>query len=313
VGTRTVLATINRRPQGGLDAPERMDALMEDTEFWVRRATRMGARLIAFPEVYPQLCHPGEGMYEYVEPAGGGTLERVADLARKYDVDIVWPRFERDEVGIRNVSLYVNRRGELAGRYCKMFPTLGEMDRGVVPGAEAVCVEADFGRVGFAVCFDLNFRELRDAWRPQKPDVIVFSSMYRGGVQLQEWALDLGAFVVSSCPTELGRIVDRGGRVLGVATYEALLVLPVNLNSVQLHMDYNWQKMDEILAKYGPRVRFDYYTQEARFVISADDVPVETIIEEFDLRRRDAYFAEARARRRQVLDEVGRGETCRGG
>ena len=72
-----------------------------------------------------------------------------------------------------------------------MFPTVGEMEKGVVPGTDAPCFETDFGRVGMLICFDLNFREVRDALARGKPDVVVFSSMYRGGLQAQALAYQL--------------------------------------------------------------------------------------------------------------------------
>lgn len=300
---RVILASVSRHPQGGLDTPERRDRLHRDTEFWIQRAARMGARLIAFPEVCPQMGTPGPAMYEHAEPADGGTLEWVAEWAQRFGVDIVWPRFERRGERCYNTSLYVDRRGEVLGRYDKMFPTIGEMENGITPGTAGVCVEAEFGRVGFAICYDLNFAELRDSYRPQHPDVIVFSSMYRGGIKVQFWAVDLGCYMLASYPTELGRIVDRGGQIVSLAHYEALAVAEVNLNSVQMHMDYNWDKMDAMLERFGPALRFDYYTQEARYVISSDTLPVDQVAREYDLWGLNEYFATARAVRQQKLGE----------
>lgn len=302
MATKTVLATLNRAPAvGGLDSPAAIDQLLADTEPWVRRAARMGARILALTEVYPQLRHPGEAMYDHLEPADGGSLLGAMELAKRYDLDLVWPRFETGPDGPRNASIYIDRHGEVLGRYYKMFPTIDEIDHGIIPGEGGVCVETEYGRVGMAICFDLNFIELRDSYRALAPDVIVFSSMYRGGIELQSWALDLGCFMVSSHGTELGRIVDRGGRILELATYEALVTAPVNLNSVQLHMDYNWGKMDAMLERYGPQLRFDYYTQEARYVISSETVPIDEIVAEFELWPLQDYFAAARARRAEAL------------
>lgn len=303
MATRTVLATVSRMPAGGLDTPERRDRLRADTGFWVRRASRMGAAMVAFPEVCPQMGTPGDAMYRHIEPADGGTLEWIAELARAHSIDIVWPRFERRGDGCYNTSLYVDRRGELLGRYDKMFPTIGEMEHGITPGTQPVCVETEFGRVGFAICYDLNFVELRDAYRPLRPDVIVFSSMYRGGVKVQFWAVDLGCYLACAYPTELGRIVDRGGKIVALSTYEALALAEVNLNSVQLHMDYNWDKMDAMLERYNDTLRFDYHTQEGRYVIASTGPPIDEVCREFDLWHPTCYFAAARAMRRRVLGE----------
>src|SRR2546423_1585900 len=120
-------------------------------------------------------------------------------------------------------------------------------------------------------------------------DLLVFSSMYRGGIQLQEWALDLGCHVISAIAAELGRIVDPGGQLLKLSTYEALIAHRVNLNKRQLHMDFNWGKMDEMLERYGPKLTFEYYTPEGRYVIGyeGDDRDVDDILREFNLEFRE--------------------------
>ena len=41
----------------------------------------------------------------------------------------------------------------------------------------------------------------------------------------------------------------------------------INTNSVALHMDFNWAKMDEMLARYGNTLNFDYHTREAFYVV----------------------------------------------
>jgi predicted amidohydrolase len=265
----------------------------------------MGADLVAFPEVYPQLTL--SDAYAHIEPADGGTLDDVREMARDLGLYVIWPRFETSDVGPRNSAVLVDRQGEVVGRYYKMFPTIGEIEKGIVPGTECPAFPTEFGTVAMAICFDLNFIEVRDALRLQRPDVVCFCSMYRGGVEVQTWAVDLGCYMVSAIGSELGRIVDRGGRLLKLATYEALIAERVNLNQRQLHMDYNWDKMDAMLEKYGSALTFDYYTQEARYVIGyeGDDRDVDEILAEFGLEHLTDYFARARRVRREKLEASG--------
>src|SRR5207302_5334950 len=128
-------------------------------------------------------------------------------------------------------------------------------------------------------------------------------SMYRGGLQAQALAFELGAFVVTSITAELGLVIDRCGRVLQESTYEALAVAPINTNSVALHMDFNRDKMDAMLAKYGPALTFDYHTREAFYVIASEgDRDVSELVKEFDLETADAYWARSRKRRAEALE-----------
>jgi beta-ureidopropionase len=295
------IASVSHRPSAGVDGVEGTQKLMNEAGRWLERASRMGADLVAFPELYPQLAlaHP----YHHPEPSDGGTIARVRELAKRHKMIIIWPRVEYDPSrGMRNTSILVDRSGEILGRYDKMFPTVGELEKGIVPGVEVPVFETDLGRIGMLICFDMNFQEARNALRRGKPDLVVFSSMYRGGLQAQALAFELGAFVVTSVASELGLIIDRCGRIIKESTYETLAVAPVNTNSVALHMDFNWVKMDAMLAKYGPMLTFDYHTREAFYVIeSAGDRDISELVEEFQLETADAYFERSRQRRAESL------------
>ncbi len=307
------VATVSHRPSAGADSSEGTDRLMKGASVFIERAARMGADLIAFTEIYPQLALADP--FHHAEPSEGGTLPRVRELARKHKMIIAWPRLEYDPARkIRNTSILVGRDGEVIGRYDKMFPTINEMQKGVIPGTIAPVFETDLGRVGLLICFDLNFPEVRVALRESKPDVVVFSSMYRGGLQTQALALELRSFVVTSIATELGLIIDRAGRIIKESTYEALAVAPINTNSVALHMDFNWNKMDAMLAKFGSALTFDYHTREAFYVIeSTREEDIETIVKEFQLEQADAYFDRSRRVRGEVLEKFQKSSTAQGG
>ena len=90
----------------------------------------MGADLVAFTEIYPQLALADP--FHHPEPSEGGTLDRIQELARQHKLMIVWPRLEYDPARrVRNASILVGRDGELIGRYDKMFPTISEIEKGV--------------------------------------------------------------------------------------------------------------------------------------------------------------------------------------
>ncbi len=302
------VATVSYRPEVGADSPKGLDRLMSEAALYLRRAAWMGADLVAFTEVYPQLGI--KEPFHHAEPHDGGSLPRAQGLAREHKLHIVWPRVEYDpDRGLRNTSILIGRDGEVIGRYDKMFPTVGELEQGIVPGTEAPCFETDFGRVGLLICFDLNFQEVHDSLARGKPDVVVFSSMYRGGLQAQALAFELGAFVVTSVKPELGLIIDRCGRILKESTYETLAVAPINTNSVALHMDFNWGKMDAMLAKYGPDLTFDYHTREAFYIIEyTGDRDIDELVREFNLETADAYWARSRKAREEALERYRKGK-----
>jgi len=82
--------------------------------------------------------------------------------------------------------------------------TLPETESGILYGREAPVFDCDFGRVAFAICFDLNFDELRLKYVKAKPDLIVFSSVYHGGLMQAYWAYSCRAHFIGAV-AELSR------------------------------------------------------------------------------------------------------------
>jgi len=278
---------------------------MAGANTFIERAARMGADLVSFPEIYPQLAV--SDAYHNPEPAESGSLDRAREAARKHKVYLVWPRLEyAPERGVRNTAILIDRDGEVVGRYDRMFPTIGEIEGGIVPGTEAPSFDTDFGRVGMLICFDMNFREVVDSLAQGKPDVVAFPSMYRGGLQAQALAYELGAYVMTSISAELGQVINRCGRVLKESTYESLVVVPINTNSIAMHMNENWNKMDAMLARYGPTLSFDYHTREAFYVVESTEQPIEKLIEEFKLEPAPDYYARCRKTRTEALAKFAR-------
>ena len=97
-----------------------------------------------------------------------------------------------------NSSYVIDRNGSDAGIYNKNFPTIGEMEAGIKAGDDVPLIKCDFGTVACAICFDLNFQELLEKFQKIKPDIILFSSMYHGGLVQSYWAYSCRAFFVGS-------------------------------------------------------------------------------------------------------------------
>jgi predicted amidohydrolase len=297
------VASISRSPVEFQGNPQ---ALLDNAAHLVRRAKLFGADIVSFPEVYPHHTG-GEKPAEIAESltSPGPTLQRVTAEARSNRLHLIWPLYTREGDRTYNSSVLIAPDGHIIGAYHKIHPTIGEIEAGITPGTEARVFDTDNGRVGMAICYDLNFPDVRDGLGAAGAEMIFFSSAYRGGLQLRIWAFELGVYVISAILAELGRIVDQSGAVLAESTYEALIARRINLDRRLLHMDYNWDKMDAILAKYGTDVSFEYFTREAVFTIASEreGLSVDDVIAEFGLERRADYFRRANEVRQAALEK----------
>ena len=291
------VGSVSQYPRGA-DSAARHD----EAAAFLQRAARLGAQIVAFPETYHHTGLPG-ATGDHAQELDGPSLRRIAQEARSNGIYVVWPLYTREDGRIFNSAVLVGPTGELIGAYHKMFPTIGEIESGVTPGDGPMVFGTDLGRLASVICFDLNFPEIMQGTADAGAEVIFFCSAYRGGLQLGIWAYLTGVPIISAVLAELGQIVDLSGQVLAESTYEGLITRRINLDRRLMHMDSNWDKMDAILAKYGPKVSIDFFTREGCWAVGSesDEFTIDDIMQELDLEPRAKYFQRSRGVRQRVL------------
>ena len=274
--------------------------------------------LVALPEFCNVAGLGSDQWTEAAETIPGPTSDRIAEVAAKHKMNVVLPIPERDGDKLYNTAAFINREGEVVGKYHKYQPTIGEMEMGIIPGTDAQAFDLDFGKVGAAICFDMKYFEVGQRLADNGARLVVFASMFIAGERLLHWARDFGFYVMSSCPAH-SYMADMSGRFLGETGSEINQVrsglLPpifsavVNMDRMFYHLDGNQNKFQDILAKYGPGVEIENHYPEAHFTMASlmDEVSVEDINAEFELEPWNQYLARARSERAKYLDRAGMG------
>jgi predicted amidohydrolase len=234
--------------------------------------------LAAAPDlvVLPEACWSyGVDWQQWGDEAELRTSPRVravAALARRHRCYIALPIIERRAKGIFNTLLLLDRRGRIVWHYDKVFLTELELRIGVCNGRHVKPYAADFGRIGAAICFDLNFLELAHAWEQQQVDVVLFSSMYRGGPTLAVWSLITNAYLVSATADEGSQVVDPLGRSLGrTSFYNPVLIRDLPRDYAVFHIDKNSEKWPALRARYGQRLHLEIESEVAHFILESRD------------------------------------------
>lgn len=239
-------------------------------------------------------------------PEPGPITQFLARKARQHRAYIMGSYYRKSLQGPGrfNSAVLVDRDGKLVGYYDKMFPTIGEMESGILPGRGAVLFQTDFGRIGAMICYDFNFPELLAEYKKQGAELVCFLSAYRAGKKIPAAAISNQCFFASSVPGENGVIVDPLGRTLAESSqYGKIIFARVNLDSRVVHIDYNIDRVRRMKEKYGPLVKIETASPEAVYFLSATH-PERTIgdmIKEFEVETLDAYLDRARAVRLERL------------
>jgi hypothetical protein len=247
-----------------------------------------------------------EEQFNYYKIRKNQVLDYFATVAKANHCYIAFG-MKREENGTWwNSCILINREGKTAGIYNKNFPTIDEMEQGIRAGSETTVFQCDFGRVGCAICFDLNFDELREKYEILKPDIILFPSMYHGGLEQSKWAYSCRSFFVCSlgftnAPSEIRN--PLGEVVASSTNYFNYAVATINIDRKLVHLDYNWEKLVELKKKYGDKVVITDPGKLGVVMITSEDNKISAgdMIKEFNIEEVDDYFSRVRTHRNKQL------------
>ena len=198
------IATLGPRPLS-VDAKTDPQKIVEqEIAHWQREFSQVlpdRPDLIVVPEACDRPAGlPRDRQLEYYRVRKNQVRDFFGKVAAENHCYIVYSAArEMDDGTWRNSSVLIDRHGQVVGVYNKNHVVIEETtEAGILCGREAPVFDCDFGRVAFAICFDLNFDELRLKYVTAKPDLIIFSSMYHGGLMQAYWAYSCRAHFVGA-------------------------------------------------------------------------------------------------------------------
>jgi len=295
---RIGVCSYSRKGQNsGLTVPEHLAAALDQ----VRQAAAEGAELAVLPEGFAyQDNNRWAGHFESLD---GPVVSGLAAEAKRLGIFIAAGQPTRVDDRQHNSIVLLDRRGKLAGLYHKAYPTISELEGDIIPGPGPVVVETELGRIGFAICYDLNFAELRLGYRDLRPDLVLFCSAFRGGLQSVWWAYETRSHLVASVLDPTGLVVNPLGRVLArTDVWSQTVTVTVNLDRAVVHLDYSNRNLAELRRKYGRE--FDFEWAEAEGVMLVTGLGKRTaasLVEEAGWELVDDYFDRSRRLRQDAL------------
>ncbi len=280
-----------------------IDAIIE----LLRTAAMDEPDIICLPENAPAIGLSCKDSVTVAEEIPGPISRSISSVAKEYGIYVICPMLEKKDGRVYNSAVLIDRRGDYAGSYHKIHPTIDEIKCGISPGTEQSVFRADFGTLGFAICFDLNFRDVIEGLAERGAKLVFFPSMYPGGLQLRMWALEFGVYVVSAYAGDGSMIVNPLGKVLATSdSYSPIISKTLNLDYEVLHLDYNNKKFNSIKKEYGPKVELEVTRPEAVFMLvsNSKDINADDVVRKFQLETRVEYFKRALKTREEALAPV---------
>lgn len=305
------IATIGGIPDAGTERNSKQ-LVLNMLSYW---ALQVGNVLSSKPDfiLLPETCDSPSGLTPeeekvYIQERHSQVLDMLAVIARDNNCYIaVGTKRLLVDGSYRNSLVLIDRKGVVQDVYDKNYPTIDEMNAGIKPSNKTPIFSCDFGTVAPAICFDLNFQELRERYVKAKPDIIIFSSAFHGGLAQTTWAYSCRAYFVSAIGGKnlLSEIRNPLGEVVRASTnYFNYAVASINLDCQLAHLDYNWEKLANLKKKYGESVTIHDPGKLGSVLISSFDQNITAVdmIKEFEIELLDEYFERSRSLRESMVE-----------
>jgi hypothetical protein len=157
-----------------------------------------------------------------------------------------------------NSAILLDRQGKMAGVYNKVYPYWSEFDQKppAAVGEEAPVFDTDFGKLGFAICFDANFPEVWQRLADQGAELVVWPSAYSAGMSLQAHAINHHYYIVSATHRGDCLVYDISGERMLYERQEPLNVTRVTLDLDRgiYHQNFNMEGRKKLLAEHPEEV-----------------------------------------------------------
>ncbi len=229
-------------------------------------AAEAGVRLLVCPELYLTGYNvDSPTMAKLAEEASGPSSKRVANIARRAGIAILYGYAERDSKGVYNSVQLMDSNGESLANYRKSH-LFGELEKqSFKPGETLVYTELDGVPIGLLICYDVEFPEPMRAYALAgaamvlvptaltKPHDFVAHTL----VPARGWENQLFVVYADRCGSEgemeycgLSTIAGPDGKIVAQAgESEALLIADIDLHArerARRNFDYLGDRRPEL-------------------------------------------------------------------
>lgn len=194
-----------------------------------------------------------ESYVTLAEPIPGLTTRRLGEKARQYRMYIVAGMFEREGQAVYNTAVLMDRQGNVAGKYRKVYLPREEIEGGLTPGVEYPVFKTDFGTIGMMICWDSEYVDPARALAAQGAEIILMPIWGGNYTLMKARAIENHVFLVSAGYDVETAIINPLGETLhATKEYGVIKTISVNLNDRFLEP---W--LGDMRARFHKEIRWD--------------------------------------------------------
>jgi predicted amidohydrolase len=242
------VVSINLRPRNSKSTEESIRRFIEVIDQTVPGKTD----IILLPEGITAIG-TGKRYAEAAEPIPGPTTALLGETARRRRTYIVAGIYERDGIAVYNTAVLIDRAGNVAGKYRKVYLPREEYEGGLTPGASYPVFQTDFGRVGLMICWDVQYTDPARALALRGAELILMPIAGGNETLAKARAIENHVYLAASGYDYPNHIISPNGEVIALAPRQGTAAIAaIDLN--QRFVD-SW--LGDMRGRFMKEVRLD--------------------------------------------------------
>jgi predicted amidohydrolase len=241
---RVTIASINLRPKNTLSAEKSVEQFMETAE----RVVPANADLILLPEGIT-VVGTGKHYADVAETIPGPTTKRLGEFSRKHKAYVAAGIYEREGAVVYNTAVLLDREGNIAGKYRKVYLPREEMEE-LAPGNDYPVFKTDFGVIGIMTCYDVAYADPARGLTAGGAEIILLPIWGGDQTLAKARAIENQVYLVASGYDHPTYVMSPEGERLAVAPEQgSAAVATIDLNKSLRQRNNNMGDMRNRLPK----------------------------------------------------------------
>jgi predicted amidohydrolase len=192
-------------------------------------------------------------IHEVAEPIPGPTTGVLGELARKRNTYVAAGIYEREGNAIYNTAVLIDRTGNVAGKYRKVYLPREEIEAGLTAGNSYPVFDTDFGRVGLMICWDVQYADPARALALAGAELLLLPIWGGNETLTKARAIENSVFIALSGYDITTAILDRKGETVAIASNPGTTVV----STLDLNRRYEWEWLGEMRGRFMKETRLD--------------------------------------------------------
>ncbi|HEY7306884.1 MAG TPA: carbon-nitrogen hydrolase family protein [Bryobacteraceae bacterium] len=238
------IASVNLRPKGTGSSEKSVEQFIETAE----RVVPAKVDLVVLPEGIT-VVGTEKRYAEVAEPVPGPTTKRLGEFARRHKTYLVAGLYEREGQAVYNTAVLLDREGQVAGKYRKVYLPREEMQQ-LTPGNDYPVFQTDFGALGIMICYDVFYADAARGLTAGGAEIVAMPIWGGDETLAKARAIENQIYLVASGYDHPTYIMNPSGEWLAVARERgSAAIATIDLNKCLRQPDNNLGDMRNRLPK----------------------------------------------------------------